>query len=520
MKLNINSKDFSAWFVGNGLGNSVPIGVAVGAGLLVGFLAFSGKALFVLLLFGAIAAFALMSRPILLLYLAFLFTLVIGGMIKYLVPNFGTLSWLGYLLAAALYLPALIALLTNRNRLSGKTRPEDFLFAWSVSGFILVAIVGTVLSGSSGEQLLGAIKTYVMYAGVWAALSWLVLSEATMHRLLVTLVGVGLVQWVVTIFQYIYAKTFRVDAQSATASDAVVGTFGGNPDSGGLSAVLTLYLVLVICAIIQAYRGNQLTKSRTALFVVLLFIPLLLTEVKALFIYLPVSLLVLFRDKIKQRPLQFALSIPIIAIGAMAGLFMYFSLHWSGDGGDIQTAIEKSFSYSFATKEGEDALNPDKLSRREVIEFWWKENRNGDLGRLFLGHGLGASKVGGRLPGPVGQQYRGLNIDANGLSVLLWDTGLFGAMFVITIFGASCITAMRLATSAALNSWERILSNVLAVAFVLFIIALPYRNDIPYAAPMMLIVMASFGFLSWLKRQDASGKVSIPNVSASIDRLR
>lgn len=515
MRLNTESKSLSTWVGENGVSVLLPVVAAIIAGLVIGVLAFSGQTLFILLLFGALVALALVARPVPLLYLAVLFTLVIGGMVKYLIPDFAALSWLGYLLAAALYLPAAVAVLTRKEFANAPARPEEIVFVWSAMGFLLVGLLSTLLSNPSGEQVLGAIKTYVMYAGIWAALSWLAFRDDTLRKLAAMLVGIGLVQWVVTIFQYSYAKTYRVDAVRATASDAVVGTFGGSPDSGGLSAVMTLYLVLIACAVIQAYRTNQISRGRMVLCTVFLSIPLLLTEVKAFFIYLPVSLVILYRDKIKERPLQFVLSIPLIVLVVTVGIYIYFSLHWAGENASVDQAVQHNFAYSFSAKEGEDALNPSKLSRRETLEFWWRENSRSTASKLLLGHGLGASKVGGRAPGPVGERYGGLNIDSNGLAILLWDTGVFGLAFAVFMFVAAVLQAMRLALSSALNAWQRVMANALSVAFVLFLISLPYRNDIPYAAPMMLLVMACFGLVSWLKRQEFANTSSLVSAPSS-----
>lgn len=493
----------------------LPVLAAVFVGLLVGVLATAGKAVFILLLFGGMVSVVLMAKPVPLLFLAVLYTLAIGGGVKYLVPNLGALAWVGYLLAAALYVPAILAIVTSKDSHRYTARLEDLLFIWACGGFLLVAVATIAMNAVGGPQLLGAIKTYVLYAGVWFALSALALSPASVRNLIKAFIVIGLVQWIPTILQYIYAANFRHDAGKATASDAVVGTFGGNPESGGLSAVLTLYLVLVICAMIQSYRVKQLTTKRLAVSLVALSVPLLLTEVKALFIYLPIAILLLFRDRIKEKPAQFVLSIPIFATIITGALFAYFSLHWSGEGDSLGDVLEKKFSYSFEVKDGEQAVDLQKLSRREVWQFWWKENRGGPVGKLLLGHGLGASKVGGRIPGVIGEKYRGLNVDGNGIAVLLWDVGVIGTMFFLLMLISSAVIAFRLSKSSRLEDWQRTTANVLAIGFVLFIVSLPYRNDIPYAAPMMLMLVASLGLVSWLKKQDAkkAAQTLLPAVS-------
>ena len=39
----------------------------------------------------------------------------------------------------------------------------------------------------------------------------------------------------------------------------------------------------------------------------------------------------------------------------------------------------------------------------------------------------------------------------------------------------------------------------------MYALSLAYRNDIPYAAPMMFLLFAGFGMTTWLTRQDDLG---------------
>lgn len=508
MRSSIYMHGVADWIRENALTAVMPVMAATVTGLLVGALASSGKILVVLLFFGALLALALVSKPVALLFLVFVFTFVIGGAVGYLVPNFAAFSWLGYLLASSLFLPAIIAALTNKDATRVSPQGEDLLFYWSFTAFLVVALFSTSVNVAEGPQLIGAVKTYLMYAGVWAALAWIAVSGSIIQRLCTILVAVGLVQWFPTVFQYYYAKTYRLDAATGAAADAVVGTFGGTPDGGGLSAVMTMYLVLVVSAMIQARRDGLLRRSALIWAVIALFIPLFLAEVKALFFYLPIALFMLFRDRVKGNPLKFILSIPLAVIAVVGVAYAYFSLHWAGEGKSVAESIEAKFGYSFAAKEGEAAFNPSVLSRREVLDFWWSENRRSEPVKLFFGHGLGSSKTTGRLPGAVGKKYGGLNIDESGLAVLLWDTGIVGTVLVFVMLFSRCVLALRLAQSPSLPKWARVLANVLAIAFVLYALSMPYRNDFPYAAPMMLMVFASFGLLSWLNKQESTNRLA------------
>ena len=72
---------------------------------------------------------------------------------------------------------------------------------------------------------------------------------------------------------------------------------------------------------------------------------------------------------------------------------------------------------------------------------------------------------------------------------------------MLSLFFIAFINAGRGAKDQNLLNWERGLAAALQAFLPVIFLSMMYRNDVPYAAPMMFIVMATFGLISWLNRQ-------------------
>ena len=482
------------------VGSGGLVAISVIAAILCGAIAATGQILFVVFLAGAIFSIFLIFQPVLLLQIATITTFVIAGTVKYFQPEFDRIWWLAYGMAALLYAPALMGLLSRRikERVSG-----DSLTTVPLILVFCVIVASSVFSRPSAEQLIVSIKSLFLLGGIWALLAYVPIAAQTVKTWLKGLLAIGLVQWLPAVYQYLFVRQARLAAHLGVieASDSVVGTFGGSQESGGMTAVLALYLVASI-AVLIALRRHRIT-SRRLFLVVLAFltIPLLLMEVKIVFVYLPVALIVLYRESILRRPLSFIGTSAIGTIVLIGLIGAYQFLHWSAKSMDLQRNVEERFMYSFEAKAGPQASRLGVMTRRETLEFWWDRHGTTNLLQTMLGHGMGSSKTGGLVTGDVARRYAPMHIDRLGLSSLLWDLGILGVLAVLGLLAGAFFKAGRLALNNSLESWQRGLASGLQAAVPLFALSIAYRNDIPYAAPMMFLLMTCFGLLAWLQRQ-------------------
>lgn len=482
------------------IGAAIIIFFALLAAALLGALTGLSQPLFAAVGFGLIASVALLAAPLAGLWLATALTLFISGPVQYFLPRMGArLDWAAYLLAGSLFVPAFVSIALGRKASDKPITSTSVTVGLFV--FIFVALMSTALNAGATFEIIAAIKSYVLFGGLWALLALYPFTGQAVRKWLGFLLAIGLIQWLPAIYQYIFVRGKRLVTglgDTTEASDAVVGTFPGSLTAGGLSAVLAMFVAILIAGLLAAYREKLLDKKRTVLFLVLLAVPVLLAEVKAIFIYLPVALMLVYGAELKRRPVAFvALAIGcVLAVSAL--LLAYDRLHWSKRSGDFSTRVEKLFSYSFEDRPPSFQMRYGVMSRREAVSFW-VEHGTANAVATLIGHGIGSSRTEGLTLGHAARPYYPAPIDGTGLSLLLWEVGLIGTGAVFAMLLAGYQAARRLASKLS-DPGRRAVARTLQVSFLLFLLSIPYRNDIPYAAPMMFMVMTAFGLLGWLNR--------------------
>ena len=481
---------------------------ALALGILMGIAAASGKPLIVALVGGALGTLALVAKPSLIFWTATFVTLVIAGLVKYFVPTLDRIWWLAYGMAFLLYLPAMLHVL---NRKSTLAKNGSVLMSICVTVFLIDLLFATIAARSPVEQIAVASKTLLMFSGVWVYFAFGPLPVDTVWKWLKALLWIGLIQWIFALYQFFFVRAWRqsVGKGSVSAADSVVGTFGGSMDSGGLTAVLAFFLVASIVMLIAMRREKAIGRGQLALWGFLLFLPLMFMEVKIIFIYFPIALVVLFRVEILRRPHLFIGWSCVAAFMLIGMLMLYQTVHWSAqENSDLRSSVERVFSYSFEEESGPDAADLGVMTRRQTIAYWWRSHNASNFHEALIGHGLGASRTRGLALGEVAQRHQPWQIDRTGISQLLWDVGLIGSLAALGALYAMYRQGGRLSKSQALLPWQRGLARGIQAIAPLYFLSLLYRNDIPYAAPMMFLFMASFGLIAWLTKQNGDAPSS------------
>jgi len=456
-----------------------------------------------LLLFaGAIFSIFLAVRPTILLWFITLFTLVIVGITGYFFPNLKIMGWISYGAASLLYVPAVLNLVRNK---SDKRFPflsrAAVILVWL---FVVVCLVSSAASVTPVPQLVVASKSLFMFGGLWAFLAVYPASEKLIASWLKMLLFIGLVQPLPVLYQFLFVRSWRVahTQYKVESADSVVGTFGGSQISGGLGAVLALYLVIAILFVLAIKRYKLIKNMKMFIACALLAFPIPFMEVKVVVFYFPLGLLVLYKDYLYRRPVKFLAGVIVSALVLFGMLVSLQALHWSLKGGTIEENMEKAFRYSFEV-ESRDGFHRDiKMSRLGVLVFWAEQHGTRRFINTIIGHGLGASRTQGQVMGVEAIRY-GKKIDQTGLSTMLWDVGLLGVFLLLAILAVMFLLAGKLSKVPELKDWQKALAGGLQSTIPLLFLSFSYRHDIPYAAPMMFLTMAIFGLIFWLNRQAA-----------------
>lgn len=472
--------------------------LALFSAAMMGLLAASGQPLYTILFAGALTGLLLSTQPVTLLWLTLIGTLVLAGTVQYFIPTLHQAWWITYGLAAMLFVPAVTSRLSQAPARTGLSSTATS--AWLL---LAIALLSTLINRPPTWQIILSMKSILLFGGVWAALALVPLDKDTVRRWLLGFALIGLAQFIPVLYQYLFVRSSRLEMGLGTveASDSVVGTFGGSMEAGGLTAVLALYLVILIIVMLSLYKHGVIAKRKLGLAIFLLGSPLLLMEVKVIFIYLPLALLILYKDNLYQRPGSFIAGSLLVVLSLSVVLLAYQAFHWSATGRSLEDNIKHLSSYSFNKRAGVEHRELGLMTRREVLEFWWGQHKTNKDARLLIGHGLGASRTQGLGIGNVAARYVPLRIDGSGAAVILWETGILGLCAFLLLIICGYRSARRLSRSDNLNPWQKSLARGLHAIIPLFVVSLFYRPDIPYAPPAMFIFMTAFGLLAWLEKQ-------------------
>jgi len=450
---------------------------------------------------------AVAIRPRILFFVATIVTLVIAGTTHYFVPSFKPIWWVSYGEVFLLFIPAILSL--NRRKLNPIYSELSTVVVVLIICFFSVSFISSFISKSPLIQFIAAAKSYFMFGGLWLFLAVYPLSEKIIVNWLKCLLGIGLIQIVPVLYQFIFVRSWRIAHSTCLidkleSADSVVGTFGGSQIAGGLGAVLVFFLIVCMIVLLSFSKTKKLSRKKIALFLFVLWFPILFTEVKAAFIYLPVSIIFLYREYLYRQPVKF-FKIMIYMCIIIAVMFVSLEkIHFSIRGNNWQQNFIHGFAYSFKTDDAPAVLWNNRkpgFSRISVLQFWWQQHDMNNLLETLIGHGLGSSRTQGLVEGSQVARFNGKKLDYTGLSSLLWEVGIIGTSIFLALMVAMYVLSGKLSVSKKLLDWHQFLARGLQSTIPLIALSLLYRNDIPFAASMMFVVMLIFGLINWINNQ-------------------
>lgn len=449
-----------------------------------------GAAKLNVLLFGLLAAMAaFIIRIERLLWVLLILTYVVFGLLVYF-AKIGAAFWLPYIVTVALTfrLP-----LERLKRLDGERVSPPFFFLPLIA-FVVVMGTSAVVNRTPPLHLVVGMKNYVFVWGVLLVF-WVARLEAgAIEKMWRFMFIVAVIQLPLTFVQHFFL--------SSRSWDAVVGSFGGDPDGGGASGAMAVFLTVVIVLVGALYKRGQIKPLRAAALCLACLISLLLAEVKIVFFLLPIAGLLLFRREFIRRPLIAVVGL-LFAVLFSSLLFVgYQQLYYTQvkTGGDSQSYARYIVDVDAQT----DFVNyqTGEVSRVAAPVIWWHFNRS-DLGRMIIGHGVAASRQSSTIgAGDAARRYP-FSLETSSLSVLLWDLGIAGLACFVLILLTGALKAASLAPRDEIPPFHRAVLDTAFVALLLFVATLPYNRDAVDGAPIQILIALMLGHVAYWHRQTA-----------------
>ncbi|AKU22034.1 hypothetical protein [Massilia sp. NR 4-1] len=402
-----------------------------------------------------------------LLPLLFLMTFLVQGvMVEFLHIRLG--AWLTSALAGLLLLRALLELTpVNRVKLVAPHAGSGMATAVYIASLAYLAFFFFSLSQghASTLQRFSSLRFAIPMFGVLFALYWFRWPPAQLRRLWWIFLAIVVLQVFPVIYQH-FGPAKRL------GWDAVTGTFGPN-----MSAAMVLATVAAMSYALARWNHGVSSRLLPLCMVPTGLLILLMGEVKAIVLWLPLALLIVLRRRV-LRNIGTLFVYGIFALVFMAGTFAaYKAMYWGekgAAGNTLEEKLQKTGGYFFDVHEIH--YRTGEISRGAALYLWYTDPVPSTMERL-IGYGPGASlSSSGTGKGVVAARYRSLSINPIALAQLLWDVGILGALAFLTMLGIGLAAGFRLLRSGRGTAEERAMTDTATAMLVLYASTVVYNR--------------------------------------------
>jgi hypothetical protein len=461
------------------------------AAVLGGLAAGSGSTRTAVLMAGAVGALVLVAmRQELLLGVYTIFVLLVVGTVGYF-SQVEVVFWVPYLIGGLLLLKFLtLAIGSRRGDIDLPPVVLWLLLFW------FVGLTSGVINGLDLGNWVVAIKDYLMAWGALFILAITVRQPKTYFQLWKLVLLVAVLQVPLCLYQYIVVGG-RLVSEGRNGWDAVSGTMGGS-ESGGASAAVGFLCVTAIVVALSLWRRTQLKGFAVSVVVAAGLFCLALTEVKAaLYVFLPLGMMLLYRRWLLSQPVRF---IGVMFTAALViGLLMtaHDRLHYqraaSVTGLELTPMESLNRAFSLEVRAEQTGMRTSDLGRTALLLFWVETRKRHSWQETLFGHGPAATKVGRFAVGEVVRKYPEYGLQKTAISVLLWSFGLVGAFVFAAMLTAGAWYSWLMASKPGIPPEQAALLEAGGVVLLLFCISLFYSRLVLELPPMSLLAMLCMG---------------------------
>jgi len=405
--------------------------VALVAGMAIGL----GNYALDALAFTAIVGFVLLLLPLEFLMSAhFVTATIIAGCVVYFL-RIQQGHWLPFGSALLVGAKVLLTYLTARRQPSASTGMPFFVMA------LIAYLVGMAIAVFANRlpllQSVVGLKNLLPSWAVFIAIGFGFVPWSFVKRLWMWLIAIPIICFPIVMYQHFIVAARRIDA--VTRFDAVVGTFGGNPEGGGHSSTLMLYMVGGMLAAVALRRSNKISSLYQLAVIVTAFLAIVLSENKSAFVLLPAAFLLFDLDTHLRNPVRFVLVALVMAVALGTMYKAYNALYYDAEkigSREGTERLEYFFDPNMVKSSGE-------VGRGASLSIWWGDRVYTPLQRLF-GYGPGASRAESTVAvGDVAKRYIPWTINSTAIAQLLWDQGLFGCLSYLGILFGAVVFGVR-----------------------------------------------------------------------------
>lgn len=358
-----------------------------------------------------------------------------------------------------------------------------------IAVYFLTVVATTVINQNGFLQVFISSKEYVFLWSIYLAITAGLVAPDLLKRIWHLLPWLLPLQLPLIFYQRFVVAARRAVSRMGAEWDAVVGAFGGDPDGGGSSGAMSLFVVFAMVLAITRWRNGTMKPAHCALIVGSGLLTLALAEVKFAVLMLPVAIFFAFRREFLARPVAALLA--LVASAAIAGgtLYLYKQQYSNAE---IDRSQAGYFEHMFSASTDDSFINhrTGEIGRVAAIKFWAQQQTSAV--EMLIGQGMGSSRKGDMAVGEAARKWM-FNIARSSLAIMLWETGLLGTAAFVAMLGFAYLRAHSLAVNPRTSTEDRPLLAACAAGFVLLAAELPYNTDIYYSPQIQILLMLMLG---------------------------
>lgn len=459
--------------------------------VLFGMIAITNNPILIGLAVGMILGLFLLASPKISIWLVIVLGLGTPAMLDMTGHGLSRMSWAVSMLGLLLWVPGVMHLFS----LNPQHKKSTPLFIWAAILFAMFALISTILQLHSLSELFGGFKRYFQGFGLMLVLATMPWVKLDFDRWLKALLAIALLQLPFAMFERFILVPLRggIEVAGGEATDVVAGTMGANLQGGSPNAIMVFFVLLAFTFVIARWKEHLLGIGKTWLLSALLLLPLALGETKVVIVLLPMIAVLLFMKDIQHEPSKFIPVLILLLVLTLGLAYMYVYLMLEST---FIVALEGMIKYNIQEMGYGNLI----LNRTTVLTFWTGLHDWYNPIAFLFGHGLGSSYGAGFDAGHMAQLYPKYGINLTTIATLLWDLGVVGLIFYLSILAVAWFQ-MGCIEKHTSDPQMRADSRSIRVGIALCVVFLMYSDSQINLIVHEIIIAVMLGYGAFLYRQ-------------------
>lgn len=379
------------------------------------------------------------------------------------------LFWVPYMLCMFLILKLPLDALGHHVPAAERRRPIP-LFIWLLFAFFALVLISAALNRTPLINILVGGKHFLFVWAITFLTASRAIDETFLRKCWLLILAIAILQLPFTVIQHFMS----IDKNW----DAVVGTFGGDPNGGGASGMMAIFLAIACGFVVSLLKVRQISPVLGGAVLVSALVSVAMGEVKFFFVLMPMVIAVVLRRDFVRRPAM-AFGIMLIGLVALSAVALFYEDEYGGRvAKSRQSETSDYLDYIFRDESNLDFINyqTGEVSRLGAPLVWLHTANKDGLDKLLLGYGLTASRPSETIGQGVMAKRFPFKLNTSTLTILLWDSGLLGLLTFCAVLVTAALRAMKLSSAEPIPPFHRACLDGCVGALVGLMASLPYNG--------------------------------------------